>query len=131
MPRLAKGTAAPTGAGGVTLAWNKFTGGAWATPGTWTQNGTLSAAAAGVADTVVISSAIAGFQVINGNGNSARMTLTGETALNGVFNTGSLALNANLQNGTSYLVLLPSSVLTPRLISPWSTGANPSPSTRT
>ena len=102
-------TTAPAGAGGISLTWTAgATGGQWATPSNWVKTGgVVSSAAPGLSDTVTINAG-SGFEVINGNGNSANATFNGPTALNGVFNTGSLHVNS--LSGTT-LDLLPGATL--------------------
>ncbi len=94
-------------------SWNTTSGGAWTTAGNWTDttSNAVGAPPPGSLNAVTITSAIKGFQIINGNGNSASLSMTGQAALNGIFNTGALAMDATGTGAGSTIDLLPASVL--------------------
>ncbi len=107
------GSAAPTGpSNSDAYRFATATGGAWNLAADWTDTttGVTGAPPPGVNNAVTIASALRNFQIVNGNGNSASLTLTGQTALNGGFTTGTLTL-APVNESEPVLDLIPGAVL--------------------
>ncbi len=75
--------------------WNVTTGGNWSTAGLWTPNG----AATSADDATITGPTGSTYQVVNGPGNSASLTLLGNTTLNGAFVTGALAVGTAAGQG--------------------------------
>ena len=105
---LAAGTAGagsnPPSAGttGNEYLWTATAGGDWGDTANWqdvTTGGMPTAVAPGSADSVTITSTIAGqpynaslFQIISGQGNVATLTTGGDVALGGIFQSGSITI---------------------------------------
>src|SRR5262249_54341476 len=99
--------AAPAGPGNSdAYSWAASLGGNWNDSANW---GGLPAP--GSSNPVTIASNVNGYQIINGDGDSASILFTRQGALNGTFNTGVLTLHESPALTPSTLALLTGSVL--------------------
>jgi len=99
---LSPGTKAPDA-----YNWTSTDGGNWGSAANWTDTTTGAAPAAiapGINDLVTLTGRTGtSYQVVAGPGNSASLTLLGNTTLTGAFNTGALRVGAGTGAGALYI----------------------------
>ncbi len=114
-------TAAPSGTGNHNFELQLPQGGNWSDAASWTDLATFRKAgvAPGANDSAtlnavgdVVPSAVGPIGIVNGNGNSATLTVHGVVALNGIFATQGLIVNEGFTGQPSTLDLLAGTVLT-------------------